>query len=140
MDARPVGADGTGNHELRVPDRPRGRPAVEGRAARSAGPLRAAPRPGRARDAVHRPVHRAALRGRDRGPVRGRGERVAGRRHDPTHFHEGTHETFAVLEGSVRLFFEDTEGAQQSQLLTAGDFGYMPAGYPHAYRIEQAAR
>jgi quercetin 2,3-dioxygenase len=58
----------------------------------------------------------------------------------PTHFHEGTHETFAVLEGSVRLFFEDPEGAQQTQLLTSGDFGYVPAGFPHAYRIEQAAR
>jgi quercetin 2,3-dioxygenase len=58
----------------------------------------------------------------------------------PTHFHEGTHETFAVLEGSVRLFFEDPAGAQQSRLLSAGDFGYVPAGYPHAYRIERAAR
>jgi quercetin 2,3-dioxygenase len=58
----------------------------------------------------------------------------------PTHFHEATHETFAVLEGSVRLFFEDPAGDQQSQLLSAGDFGYVPAGYPHAYRIEQAAR
>jgi quercetin 2,3-dioxygenase len=58
----------------------------------------------------------------------------------PTHFHEATHETFAVLEGAVRLFFEDPDGDQHSQLLTAGDFGYVPAGHPHAYRVEQAAR
>jgi quercetin 2,3-dioxygenase len=58
----------------------------------------------------------------------------------PTHTHNGTHETFYVLEGKVRLFFTDAEGADQSQLLTPGDFGYVPAGFAHSYRIEEAAR
>lgn len=58
----------------------------------------------------------------------------------PTHAHDATHETFSVLEGKVRLFFEDADGAQQSQLLTAGDFGYVRAGFAHAYRVEEAAR
>jgi quercetin 2,3-dioxygenase len=58
----------------------------------------------------------------------------------PTHSHNETHETFSVLEGKVRLFYEDTEGVKSSQLLTAGDFGYVPAGFAHAYKIEEAAR
>lgn len=58
----------------------------------------------------------------------------------PTHSHEATHETFSVLEGEVRLFFTDEAGEAQTQLLTAGDFGYVPAGYPHAYRVERATR
>ncbi|MHA6630483.1 quercetin 2,3-dioxygenase [Pseudonocardia sichuanensis] len=57
----------------------------------------------------------------------------------PTHSHHATHETFSVLEGKVRLFFEDAEGATQSRLLTPGDFGYVPAGFAHAYRVEEAA-
>ena len=58
----------------------------------------------------------------------------------PTHSHNETHETFYVLEGKVRLFFQDAEGTKTSKLLNAGDFGYVPAGFPHAYRIEEAAR
>ena len=58
----------------------------------------------------------------------------------PTHSHNATHETFYVLEGKVRLYFEDGAGAKQSQLLTAGDFGFVPAGFAHAYKIEEAAR
>ncbi|WP_219419546.1 quercetin 2,3-dioxygenase [Pseudonocardia nigra] len=58
----------------------------------------------------------------------------------PTHSHKATHETFQVLEGKVRLFFEDAEGTKTSSLLTAGDFGYVPAGFAHAYRVEEAAR
>ena len=58
----------------------------------------------------------------------------------PTHVHATTHETFHILEGKVRLFFEDDEGTKTDELLTAGDFAYVPAGTPHAYRIEEAAR
>ena len=58
----------------------------------------------------------------------------------PTHSHNETHETFYVLDGKVRLFFVDAEGDKTSQLLVPGDFGYVPAGTPHAYRIEEAAR
>ena len=58
----------------------------------------------------------------------------------PTHVHSGTHETFHILEGKVRLFYQDAEGAKHSELLTPGDFGYVPAGFAHAYKIEEAAR
>ena len=58
----------------------------------------------------------------------------------PTHSHNETHETFYVLEGKVRLFYQDAEGAKHSELLNAGDFGFVPAGFAHAYKIEEAAR
>ena len=58
----------------------------------------------------------------------------------PTHSHSETHETFYVLEGKVRLYFQDTDGIRTSKLLLPGDFGYVPAGITHAYRIEEAAR
>ena len=35
----------------------------------------------------------------------------------PTHAHSGTHETFYILEGKVRLFFEDDAGTQTDELL-----------------------
>jgi quercetin 2,3-dioxygenase len=58
----------------------------------------------------------------------------------PTHSHNATHETFYVLEGKVRLFFQGAEGAKHTELLTPGDFGYVPAGFAHAYKVEEAAR
>ena len=58
----------------------------------------------------------------------------------PTHSHNATHETFYVIEGKVRLFFEDAEGQKQSSLLAPGDFGYVPAGFAHAYQIVEDAR
>jgi quercetin 2,3-dioxygenase len=58
----------------------------------------------------------------------------------PTHSHNETHEVFYVLEGKVRLFFEDAEGAKQSQLLNPGDFGYVPAGFAHSYQVVEDAR
>ena len=58
----------------------------------------------------------------------------------PTHVHSGTHETFYILEGEVRLFFDDATGTGTTELLTSGDFAFVPAGTPHAYRVERAAR
>ena len=58
----------------------------------------------------------------------------------PTHAHAETHETFYILEGKVRLFFVDAAGTGTDELLSAGDFAYVPAGTPHAYRVEEAAR
>jgi quercetin 2,3-dioxygenase len=58
----------------------------------------------------------------------------------PTHSHNETHETFYVIEGKLRIFFVDAEGAKTSKLLLPGDFGYVPAGTPHAYQVEEAAR
>ena len=58
----------------------------------------------------------------------------------PTHSHDETHETFYILDGKVRLFFTDAEGSKTTRLLTPGDFAFVPAGTPHAYRVEDAAR
>src|ERR1700689_5385083 len=58
----------------------------------------------------------------------------------PTHAHADTHETFYVLDGQVRVFVQDREGQKTSRLLGPGDFGFVPAGLTHAYRVEQAAR
>jgi len=58
----------------------------------------------------------------------------------PAHSHDGTHETFYVLEGKVRVFVETGEGERTSKLLLPGDFGFVPAGYTHAYRVEESGR
>jgi quercetin 2,3-dioxygenase len=58
----------------------------------------------------------------------------------PTHSHDETHETFYLPEGKLRLFFVDEQGSKTSRLLLPGDFGYVPAGTPHAYRVEEASR
>jgi quercetin 2,3-dioxygenase len=58
----------------------------------------------------------------------------------PTHSHAGTHEVFHVLDGAVRLFLADRDGRHRTHLLRAGDFGFVPAGLPHAYRVEEAAQ
>jgi quercetin 2,3-dioxygenase len=58
----------------------------------------------------------------------------------PTHSHNQTHETFYLLEGRLRLFFVDEGGTKTSKLLTPGDFGFVPAGTPHAYQVEESSR
>src|SRR5580704_19085433 len=58
----------------------------------------------------------------------------------PTHAHADTHETFYVLEGKVRVFAADPAGDKTSRLLEPGDFGFVPAGLAHAYRVEEAAK
>lgn len=58
----------------------------------------------------------------------------------PTHAHDRTHETFFVLDGSIRLFVEMPEGEKIDRLLGEGDFAFVPAGAKHAYRIEKPTR
>lgn len=58
----------------------------------------------------------------------------------PTHAHDATHEVFYVLEGAVRVFVQNRAGQKSGRLLTAGDFGFVPAGLPHAYRVEEPSR
>jgi quercetin 2,3-dioxygenase len=58
----------------------------------------------------------------------------------PAHTHHDTHETFYVVEGKVRVYVADRDGAKKSQLLEAGDFGFVPSGLAHAYQIEENAR
>ena len=58
----------------------------------------------------------------------------------PTHAHSDTHETFYVQEGKVRVFVQLPDGEKVSRLLEEGDFGFVPAGAPHAYRVEAPSR
>jgi quercetin 2,3-dioxygenase len=58
----------------------------------------------------------------------------------PTHAHADTHETFYVIDGQVRVFVQDLAGQRTSRLLGPGDFGFVPAGLTHAYRVERAVR
>ncbi len=57
----------------------------------------------------------------------------------PSHSHAATHETFYVLSGKVRVYVAHPEGRKES-LLEPGDFGFLPAGLAHAYRVEEDAR
>jgi quercetin 2,3-dioxygenase len=58
----------------------------------------------------------------------------------PTHAHDDTHETFYIVEGRVRLYVQMPDGRKMSQVLDEGDFGFVPAGAAHAYRVEAPAR
>lgn len=58
----------------------------------------------------------------------------------PAHAHADTHETFYVIDGQVRVFVQDGAGAKTSRLLGPGDFGFVPAGLAHAYRVEAPTR
>jgi quercetin 2,3-dioxygenase len=58
----------------------------------------------------------------------------------PTHAHDDTHETFYIVEGRVRVYVQRPDGEKTSRLLSEGDFGFVPAGAAHAYRVEAPAR
>ena len=54
----------------------------------------------------------------------------------PVHRHADVHEIFFVLDGHIRVFVEGTDGERTDRLLTPGDFGYVPAGLRHSFRVE----
>ncbi|GAA2892639.1 hypothetical protein GCM10010472_59000 [Pseudonocardia halophobica] len=54
----------------------------------------------------------------------------------PVHSHAAVHEIFYVLDGKVRVVVEDADGVRHDRLLTSGDFGYVPAGHLHTFRVE----
>lgn len=54
----------------------------------------------------------------------------------PAHSHIKDHETFYVVEGSLKLFLEDHEGNQVDRVLNEGDFAFVPATYIHAFRVD----
>lgn len=58
----------------------------------------------------------------------------------PPHFHPHTHETFFVIEGAVRLWMDDRNGFLENRLLGPGEFGFVPAGVIHSYRLEATSR
>jgi quercetin 2,3-dioxygenase len=54
----------------------------------------------------------------------------------PTHTHADVHEIFFVLGGQARVWIQDAEGERLERLLGPGDFGYVPAGLAHTFRVE----
>jgi quercetin dioxygenase-like cupin family protein len=54
----------------------------------------------------------------------------------PPHSHGSHHEIFYIVRGEVTVFLDDSDGKRQVRELGAGDFGYVPAGIVHAYRVE----
>jgi quercetin 2,3-dioxygenase len=55
----------------------------------------------------------------------------------PPHSHGTHHEIFYVVRGGVTVFLDDERGERQGRELGPGDFGYVPAGIVHAYRVEE---
>jgi len=53
----------------------------------------------------------------------------------PVHAHDDVHEIFYVLDGQVRVAIEDTGGTIIDRVLTTGDFGFVPAGRKHTFRV-----
>ena len=59
----------------------------------------------------------------------------------PTHSHNETHETFYVARGQgAALLPGRARAASTPSCSNPGDFGFVPAGFAHAYKIEEAAR
>ncbi|TQJ56560.1 quercetin 2,3-dioxygenase [Streptomyces sp. NBC_00080] len=54
----------------------------------------------------------------------------------PTHSHADVHETFYLLSGRARVWIQDGDGETHEKLLKPGDFGYVPAGCLHTFRVE----
>jgi quercetin 2,3-dioxygenase len=55
----------------------------------------------------------------------------------PAHKHGTHHEIFYVVRGAVTVFLDDEEGKRQVRELGVGDFGYVPAGIVHAYKVNE---
>ena len=55
----------------------------------------------------------------------------------PPHVHGIHHEIFYVVRGGVTVFLDDAAGVRRVRELGPGDFGYVPAGIVHAYRVEE---
>ena len=53
----------------------------------------------------------------------------------PVHSHPDVHEIFYVLDGRVRVVIEDGD-ERVDRVLGSGDFGYVPAGHRHTFRVE----
>src|SRR5918993_872991 len=55
----------------------------------------------------------------------------------PPHSHGTHHEIFYVVRGGVTVFLNDEDGQRRVRELGPGDFGYVPAGIVHAYRVDE---
>ena len=62
------------------------------------------------------------------------------RRHHPDPLAQRDPRDVLRARGQGAAVLRGRRGRQDSELLTPGDFGYVPAGIAHAYQIEEAAR
>ena len=58
----------------------------------------------------------------------------------PTHSHADTHETFYVVEGKRPVVRPAGRRGEGLPAADEGDFGFVPAGLAHAYRVEAPTR
>jgi quercetin 2,3-dioxygenase len=54
----------------------------------------------------------------------------------PAHTHADVHEIFYVVSGLARVWIQAAPGDVRERLLEPGDFGYVPAGLAHTFRVE----
>ncbi|MGD0556358.1 MAG: quercetin 2,3-dioxygenase [Streptosporangiaceae bacterium] len=54
----------------------------------------------------------------------------------PPHSHGTHHEIFYVVRGGVTVFLDEADGTRRTRELAPGEFGYVPAGITHAYRVD----
>lgn len=54
----------------------------------------------------------------------------------PPHSHGTHHEIFYVVRGAITVFLDDEDGTSHARELGPDDFGYVPAGTVHAYRVD----
>ena len=55
----------------------------------------------------------------------------------PAHSHDDVHEIFYVESGLIRVWIRATDGEVLERQLAPGDFGYVPAGLAHTFRVEE---
>jgi quercetin 2,3-dioxygenase len=54
----------------------------------------------------------------------------------PAHYHDDVHEIFYVESGLVRVWIRAADGEVLERRLEPGEFGYVPAGLAHTFRVE----
>jgi len=54
----------------------------------------------------------------------------------PAHSHDDVHEIFYLESGLIRVWIRAADGDVMERLLEPGEFGYVPAGLAHTFRVE----
>ncbi len=54
----------------------------------------------------------------------------------PAHAHDDVHEIFYLESGLIRVWIRAADGEVLERRLEPGDFGYVPAGLAHTFRVE----
>jgi quercetin 2,3-dioxygenase len=54
----------------------------------------------------------------------------------PAHLHDDVHEIFYLESGLIRVWIRAADGDIVERALEPGEFGYVPAGLAHTFRVE----